>query len=509
MQNTEIYNGIYAMHKYWGKKPFNEISYFINKYSNEGDIVLDSFCGSGVTLIEALKNNRKCIGVDLNPLAIKLSNVCTHPVEISSIEITFINLKKKLKEEINALYTVNYKNENTLITHIVWKDNFPTEIWYSNSDKRKNVRCGTMEDLLMAQKPKIKPKWYPTTEMFENSRINVNKKQTVADLFTPRALVALSLINDEIKKIKDENLRNVFELVFTGTLSQASKLVFVIRSKNSPNGNDAKVGSWTVGYWIPNEHFEINVWNCFENRYKKILRGEKEINQLFGNNKPELLLFNCSATNIPIENDSVDYVFIDPPHANRILYMEQSLMWNAWLGLENEIDWNKEIVISEAKDRKDKNLENFIYLMDQAIAEIKRILKENRYFSFAFNCLDDETWLNTLNLFIKHGFELEDIVPLEYSARSLIQNDRDNALKTDFVLTFKNTSKNKDNKIVFASNDNLYVKILNILSNNPNYEVYNVINQLFMNTIPKGFIYRVTDIADICKKIRGDFYGKK
>ena len=45
------------------------------------------------------------------------------------------------------------------------------------------------------------PKWYPTTAMFENSRINVGHGQTVDDLFTPRALVGLSLILEEINKI--------------------------------------------------------------------------------------------------------------------------------------------------------------------------------------------------------------------------------------------------------------------------------------------------------------------
>ena len=51
MANTNTYKGIYAMHKYWGKKPFNEISKFIEEYTVPGDVVLDSFCGSGVTLI--------------------------------------------------------------------------------------------------------------------------------------------------------------------------------------------------------------------------------------------------------------------------------------------------------------------------------------------------------------------------------------------------------------------------------------------------------------------------
>lgn len=73
MAQTEAYKGLYAMHKYWGKKPFEQINSFIEKYSQKDDVVLDCFCGSGVTLIETIKANRKAIGIDLNPIAIKLA----------------------------------------------------------------------------------------------------------------------------------------------------------------------------------------------------------------------------------------------------------------------------------------------------------------------------------------------------------------------------------------------------------------------------------------------------
>ena len=92
-------------------------------------------------------------------------------------------------------------------------------------------------------------------------------------------------------------------------------------------------------------------------------------------------MFNGSATELQADNESVDYVFIDPPHANRILYMEQSLMWNAWLGLDQSIQWDKEIIVSEAKERKEKSEENYNQLLDAAFAEIKRTLKPNRIFN--------------------------------------------------------------------------------------------------------------------------------
>lgn len=509
MANNNTYKGIYAMHKYWGKKPFNEISKFIEEYTVPGEVVLDSFCGSGVTLIEALKANRKCVGVDLNPLAVKLAKVSMTAVDIDEVNRQFKDIAKKLKATINSLYELEYDGEPTLVTHTIWKNGTPIEVWYSTNQSKKKIREGTDADITMSQHPSVEAKWYPTSPMFENSRINVGPNQTVADLFTPRALVGLSLIYDEIKNIDDPNIRDVFELTLTGTLPQASNLVFVIRrrKKNVDDPPKAEVGSWVIGYWVPEEHFEINVWNCFENRFKRIIKGEKEINELFSDRENSyyennVRLINGSATQLQLANDSIDYVFIDPPHANRILYLEQSLMWNAWLELDHDIDWNDEVIVSEAKQRKGKNARNYNQLLDESFVEISRVLKPGKYFSMAFNCLDDNTWIDTLNLFITHGFEFVDIVPLEYSATSVIQDNRKNALKTDFVLTFKNINNKIQEPIVFKIDDlQLEDNIKAILSEHPEYEVYNTMNALFEQTIPQGFIYKVSRIVKVCADI--------
>ena len=40
----------------------------IYKYSKEGDLILDPFCGSGTTLTEASLLNRNAVGIDINPV---------------------------------------------------------------------------------------------------------------------------------------------------------------------------------------------------------------------------------------------------------------------------------------------------------------------------------------------------------------------------------------------------------------------------------------------------------
>ena len=54
------------------QKPLALLERIIKASSNEGDVVLDPFCGCATTLVAAELLNRKCVGIDLSPLAAEL-----------------------------------------------------------------------------------------------------------------------------------------------------------------------------------------------------------------------------------------------------------------------------------------------------------------------------------------------------------------------------------------------------------------------------------------------------
>ena len=56
------------------QKPLALLEPIIRASSNEGDIVLDPFCGCATTLVAADRHERQWAGIDLSPLAIKLVN---------------------------------------------------------------------------------------------------------------------------------------------------------------------------------------------------------------------------------------------------------------------------------------------------------------------------------------------------------------------------------------------------------------------------------------------------
>ena len=48
------------------EKPTDLMEFYVKNSSNEGDVVLDMFMGSGSTIVAALNTNRKAIGIELN-----------------------------------------------------------------------------------------------------------------------------------------------------------------------------------------------------------------------------------------------------------------------------------------------------------------------------------------------------------------------------------------------------------------------------------------------------------
>lgn len=86
----------HGLHPYPAKMVPQIASYLTNRYSEPGDIILDPFCGSGTTLVEALLNQRNAIGCDINPFAVLLSRVKTTPIDPADLLSVWQILKRSL-----------------------------------------------------------------------------------------------------------------------------------------------------------------------------------------------------------------------------------------------------------------------------------------------------------------------------------------------------------------------------------------------------------------------------
>jgi DNA modification methylase len=518
--SAESYTGIYGVHKYWSKKPFNIIRHFIKEYSQEGEIVLDPFCGSGISVIESILSNRKAVGFDINPSAIFITKQMLNKVSTKKLYDSYLKIESKIKEDINSLYIIERESNKYLATHFIWEENKLIEIWYQNG-RKKNITLPTSNDLCFINEftyDKINY-YYPTNVFFHNPRINAYAGKKIYELFTPRNLYALSLLMNAIEQEQDLEIRDVLKFCFTSSVGQSSKMVFVVKNRGKYKGKSEEtrkeVGSWVIGYWTPKENFEINVWNCFDNKFKKILKAknqQEKSDYLVSetDNYSSLVDFNKNLfiKNLPaqialkdIPSNSVDYIITDPPHGNRIPYLELSMLWNSWLKMD--VDYESEIVISESKERK-KDINNYNSLLNDVFKEIYRVLKYDKYFSLMFNSLDDNTWINVISELHLLNFQLHKVETLDYSANSVVQDTRGKGLKTDFILTFfkKSNFINIPLEIISLKEDEVENLICDIKPNNNNNLIkpYQIFNQLFKYFLNQNKFFKISEVIKLLDK---------
>ena len=114
IEKKQTPSSIYLMHKYWGKKPSDELKEQILKYTKTNDIILDPFAGYGGIGIEAMIEGRNVILNDLNPSANFISEcILERNIDFKKLESIFKSLKNKYSAMHRKWY---YFNDNEIIT---------------------------------------------------------------------------------------------------------------------------------------------------------------------------------------------------------------------------------------------------------------------------------------------------------------------------------------------------------------------------------------------------------
>jgi len=100
------------LHAFAAKFPPQLPRAFIRGLTTPGDIVLDPMMGSGTTVVEALLEGRRGVGLDLDPLALRLSQAKTTPLDIDQLRI----VGQKVISRANALLSAHGKTVERNIT---------------------------------------------------------------------------------------------------------------------------------------------------------------------------------------------------------------------------------------------------------------------------------------------------------------------------------------------------------------------------------------------------------
>jgi DNA methylase len=453
------YKGLYAFHKYWGKKPHEVLGFVIDHLTEPHDIVLDPFMGSGTAGREALLRGRSFIGCDINPCSLRLANLMLSPPDVEPVMAAFDRVRITCQ---NQIYDTYQSSGATVPTHFLWQGHSLKEVWTTRKGNTEAKRAPHADDMALIQKfEEYQTGRFRPLRFFTNARINAFPNLGWRDIFTGRALHNIDLLHTAIMEQPDP-ARGALLLALTASCGQMSKMVFAITGRGKTQGKSTgrvEVGSWVIGFWRPELHFEINVWECFERRATKLLKALTTIDPLrdfeisplpddvvSGPSRAAIVRADCRKLVASLPSESVSLIVTDPPHSDRIPYLELSELWNAIL--DEEPTFGDELVVSNAKERKKSKK---IYATELAISlrEMARIMRPDGFLVLLFNARSAADW-EGLTEHMKEGDGSTPLkylgrFPVYYSAGSVVQDNRDGGLKHDFAMVFTKASSDEGN----------------------------------------------------------------
>lgn len=450
----------YNAHSYHTKVPPEGIVPYIEHYTDPTDLVLDPFCGSGMTGVAALMSGRTAILNDLSPAAEHIARNYTTSVDAQALRQAFEAIKISVNSEFNWLYKTicDRCGSPALIEYIIWSDIFrcdrcsdELELWKLSVDLEKgtlideltcpncgkknsksklerithrpvmvNYSCATCKPsrslrnlnetdwaLIKEIDSKNIPYWYPTAqfgsdwEMWRGAHRDLNITD-VSKFYTKRNLWALASLWHHIGTISEESVRDQLRFAFTAmSVKLASKMSNLsIRGPNQIN----LAGQLPGTLYVPSIFAERNVFGLWEDKINQVIGYAKTVT---AGKQGLVKTLVGSATDLPmIQTDSIDYVFTDPPFGSNIFYSDLNYLWEVWF--ENITKQEYEAVVHVKHKNKNTFVEYSILMVD-SFKEIYRVLKPGRWASIVFHNSDDRIWQLILDAATKSGLELAEI----------------------------------------------------------------------------------------------------
>lgn len=490
-------DAIFNMHTYHkGKKHYQAIMAYLDWFTEKGDLVLDLFCGSGMTGVAAIAMQRKPILIDLSPSATFITRHYCVPPDPERCQQAVDLLMSKVKQELESLYETRCDrcSGRAITDSVVWSQQFqcerclkvfplfeneycpnclkegvqisletngkrygavPVMVNYSclngcspsgdsrQYNDRKNRKREFFEKYDLEKIKQIEsrdiPYWYP-----KNRMMNVPDGRECWGVCWRRG------VHQGINRVSDfftkrnlyaqacllENIKNLQGI----DEEQRSALMFCFQA-NILLGTimqqfRAKIGHQRGTYYCPPLFLERNQAETFVGKFNHLKRGLKDLLGLYPSriSSIPLLISTQSATDLSqIPSNSIDYIFTDPPYGGKVQYGELNFLWEAWMGFDTS--WLKdEITVDEIRGMSERDWADAMF---KAFREAFRVLKPGRWLSLCYHDAAEGTWHLVQDIMLDAGF-----IPDNPENLSFIELDQKG------ILAMKAKAEHKDMKIL-------------------------------------------------------------
>ncbi len=294
----------------------------------------------------------------------------------------------------------------------------PVLINYSVGKKRYDKKPDSFDLSLISQIASMDiPYWFPIDRMPEGDESRRNDDIGITHVhhyYTKRNLWVLSTFIDKIKK---SNSNRVLFL-----LSALHIHINKMRRYQpvKPGGTPGLPGT----LYISAVSVELPLFDGFPRKLSDVLAAFHKLGQT-----PNYVNTG-SAGNLRVSDNSIDYIFTDPPFGNNLMYSELNFLWESWLKVFTN-------TVSEAIQNKTqgKTLASYQRLMTRCFSEYYRVLKPGRWITIEFHNSKNSVWVSIQEALEQAGFVIADVRTLDKQQGSFKQVTSSGAVKQDLIIS--------------------------------------------------------------------------
>jgi DNA modification methylase len=431
----------YKIHPFYTKQPSNVVSEYIRHFCPEGGLVVDPFCGSGVTAIEALTNRRRTVCLDLDPLAAFITRqTCLAPVDLNAYWEAYRQIEEEMWPIVEFVRSASAKE----------LDDYGLKEWYP-------------------QKAKIP------------AYVDQCNAGYVENLFGRAQLIILAHLRAAIMKIPDQQTRELLLFAFSGALDKVSIMYRAPEPGKKHGGGSALF--MVYRYWVPKQPAHPDVWNAFTASVRRVAKAKGQSNALLGDFACEGETFNVfcdSAENLLkyVDEGTVDYIYTDPPYGAHIAYLDLSTMWHAWLGFEVTPEMRAREAIEAGEQQFDEK--HYLDILGKSFEPMFHALKDDAWLSLVFHHKKTSLWYAIRDTLRYIGFTYVNTVaqplsqktfakvknPLRVLGESLIVNFQKSAtrkISQPMPLPMANLIKNVAERVIYEGGGATTEEILRVV----------------------------------------------
>jgi DNA modification methylase len=520
-------NPIYMAHAYHTKVPHPAIMRYILHYTQPGDTVFDGFCGTGMTGVAAnmcgvasdvnsLGLSKAKVGVrhgicsDLSPIASLISAAYTSKFNSIKFKKNAESILEQVESEYGWMYDIKVDGKPAKMNYVIWSDVFICHscgeeivLW----DQAVDLEGETMNDEFCCphcgascSKKNMKKAWETVFDPIAKETSSMNKRVPVRVNYTSggkRREVDISHVDFESKKIEAIDISgypstklvdgfntsqpiNSNGVTYTHQFYSKRNFIYLNRIRELVKGDifletwltsalqnasnmykfrmDRKGGILNGTLFIPSLTIE-------QNPYRLLKAKINDFTAIAYQTRGNAVVGVSSATALSnIKDNSIDYMFIDPPFGANIMYSELSSIWESYIGVFTN---NKEEAIINSY--QNKTLFDYQELMNHSLKEFYRILKPGKWLTMEFSNTSAAVWNSIQNALQGVGFVVVNVAALDKKQGSFKAVTSPTAVKQDLIITCYKPTDSITNKFISSngSANNLWDFIEDLLEHLP------------------------------------------